>query len=182
MRSATYEHSTCTDPTDSYLFKIALLLDWLTAKVKHRILIEVTRLLILGFYEDFRDFLHALEQAEDQCRSEAEFKAVWMRKLAAAERVAKLVGQLESIGHVPYNGRDLVNYLVGNDRLEELQLFVKATRLEREAEAMLDKAKRGFLASFAKRRLARDQRAALLQKYRELTQLTSGTTDSTSRS
>jgi hypothetical protein len=181
MTTTTYDQFVGPDPTESYTFRAAVLFEWVLARAKLRFLIEITRLLLLGFYEDFRDFVRDIEQAEDRSKCEAGFKAIWARKSAAAEKVATLVSQLESMGDVPYRGRYLVDYLLGRDRLEKLKLFVEATKLEARAEGLLDKAKREFLASFGKRKLTKGQRTALLQKYKELAQLASGSTETIPR-
>lgn len=178
MTTATYDQYLLSDPTESYTFKVGLFFDRLVARVTVRVVVETARLLFLGFYAEFETFLDGIESAEEQSRTESEFKGLWERKLRVAQNTAQLVKQLESLAGVTYKGKDLVNYLVGRDRLGGLKLFVEATGFEQKGEAILAHAKREFLVAYGKRRLSRGQREALLEKHKELSQLLPGTSKS----
>ncbi len=168
MTSVTYDQLVCMDPTSTYQFKGVILLERLITRIRLRFLLEMTRLLMLGFYDDFQTFLQNVESAEHRSRSESEFRAIFGCKLRAAQATSGMIERLQILEGLRYRERDLLDYLIGRDRLEELSLFVKATMIENEAEGMLDEAKREFLKSFAKRKLTKVQRAAILQKYDEL--------------
>ena len=182
MTTITYDQLVARDPTESSLFKCAMVFDRVVAKLKLKFLIEVMRLLMLGFYEDFRCFVQATDGAEAQAEKQAQFMAVQKLKLAAAANTAKLISRLESLDGVPYKGGNLLDYILGRDRLDDLRLFVKATRVEHQAEEVLDQAKSQFLSSFAKRRLSKSQQTALLQKFNELKQVAVGNGPPISRS
>jgi hypothetical protein len=170
VNSITYEQLSRLDPTDTTLFKAAVFLDRVLGKIKIWFLVEITRLVLLGFYEDFQDFVRAIDRAEDQSENEAEFRATWTRKSEAAERIDRLVHVLERLGNLEYKGTSLLEYLIGAERLENLRLFVRAAAVEGEGEEILNKAKKEFLAAFAQRRLSQGQQVALMEKYKELVQ------------
>ncbi len=174
MHEATYEHFVRLDPTESPLFKLGLFFDRLVTKVQFRFLVVMTRLLFLGFYDDLRIFLEKIELAEGQAQSESEHKAVWDRKMKVAQETEKLAQLLQSMGRISYQGSDLVAYIVGQDRLEEIKIFVELARLEGRGEAILEQTKRDFLGTFGKRRLTRDQRTTFVRKHKELSQVLSG--------
>jgi len=171
MTTATYETWSQPDPTETRLFWWAVRLERLIATFKFHFLIEFTRLLLLGFYEDFQAFLARIELEENRSENEAQFKAVFQHKVRAAERMEELVSHLDSLGNVPYKGCKLGEYLVGADRLEELKLFVRATALEREGEEILDQGKRKFLVTVTQRKLTPNQQSAMLGRYKELAEL-----------
>lgn len=171
MTTATYETWSRLDPTESSLFRWTVRLERVIATFKFRFLIELTRLLLLGFYEDFQAFLVRIELEEDRSENEAQFKAVFGHKARAADRVEQLVSHLDSLGAVSYKGRNLREYLVGTDRLEELRLFVRATALEREGEEILDQSRRKLVVTVTQRRLTPNQRTAMLDRYKELAEL-----------
>lgn len=155
-----------------------MILQRLTAAAKLRVLVELTRLVLLGFYDDFCRFMDDMEQAENQSQSEAVFSTVWSLRLSAAEKTSKLIQRLERMKDVSYKGRSLLDYLIGDNRLEEMSLFVQMVKLEAEGEQILAKAKRDFMAAFGKRKLSKNQRTALLEKYRELLPVASQTGNS----
>lgn len=171
MTTATYDTWSRLDPTESSMFWWAVRLERVITTVKFHFLIELTRLLLLGFYEDFQTFLAKIELEEGRCESEAQFTAIFGYKARAAGRIEQLVCRLDSLGDVSYKGRNLPEYLVGTDRLEELKLFVRATALEREGEEILDRSKKKFVFTVTQRKLTPNQRTALLDRYRELAEL-----------
>ncbi len=173
MASITYEELQGIDPTDSILYRAAVLFDGLLRRVKLGILVEISRLLFLGFYEDFRIFLDAIEQAEGASVNAGEFEAVWSCKLRVANKIAVLVARLESIGAASYKDTSLIHYIAGKERLEGLKLFVQATDVERQGEEILTRTKGAFLTSFAQRKLTQNQQASLLEKYKELAEVLS---------
>ena len=168
MSEATFEQLGSLDPTKTFLFKAAMLFEGLVLKLKLRVLMQICRLLLLGFCEDFRIFVREIELAEDRSRSEAEYKLVWSFKSEAAGNVARLVDKLESMQGSFYSARTLPDYLIGEERLEELKMFIRLTQVECEADGLIDAAKKDFLRSFAKRQLSKSQQAAFLRKYEEL--------------
>ncbi len=121
----------------------------------------------MGFYDELQTFLDPVALAEDQSRSESEYRAVWERKQKVAQKTASLVAQLELLGQLTYKGTNLLHHIVGAQRLEELTLFVEATNLEKRGERILAQAKKDFLATFGKHQLSRNQRLALLEKHKE---------------
>lgn len=171
MDATTYEQFVGLDPTKSFLFRAAIVLERLITAFRVRLLIEVTRLVLLGFYDDFRTFLDAIEGAEDQTHKESEYIAIWSLKTSVAEKTGKLVERLESIRGITYRGKNLGDYLIGKERLDHLKLFVEVAKLERQGEDILRQARKDFLASFAKYKLTSSQRTALLEKYKELSKL-----------
>jgi hypothetical protein len=168
MTAATFDTWSRLDPTESSIFWWAVRLERVIATVKFHFLIELTRLLLLGFYEDFQTFLATIELEEGRSENEAQFTAVFGYKARAAERIEQLVSRLDSLRAVSHKGRNLPEYLVGTDRLEELKLFVRATALEREGEEVLDRSKKKFVLTVTQRKLTPNQRTALLDRYREL--------------
>ncbi len=168
MTTATYDAWSRLDPTESSMFRWTVRLERVITTFKFRFLIELTRLLLLGFYEDFQAFLVGIELEEDRSENEAQFKAVFRHKARAAERIEQLVSHLDSLGTASYKGRKLPEYLVGTDRLVELRLFVRATALEREGEEILEQRKTKFLVAVTRRRLTPNQRTAVLDRYKEL--------------
>lgn len=169
MPTATYEQFVVLDPTESFAFKVGALLNRLLAKVRLRLLIEAARLFFLGFYDEFIQFVGMIEEAEARSRSEAEWDKIWRLRLHVAERIEGLLDRFALLERASYRGRDLLDYLIGRDRLEQLRLFVSATRLDQQAELAIQQSKREFLATFVKQKLSRAQRTAFLEKYREMT-------------
>ncbi len=180
MTTATYDQLTCPDPTETYAFKAGLFVDRLLARLRVRLLVEVARLLFLGFYDDLQNFLRTIQLAEERAQSEAEYKAIWNHKAKVALKTAELVSQLESIGNVRYGSRGLVDYVVGADRLDQLKLFVEISQFEQAGEAILAQAKRDFLTAYGKRAPSKTQRTALLEKHKELRDFLSGLSSSAS--
>jgi len=178
MSATTYDRFASLDPTNTPLFRMAMILQRMTAAAKLRVLVELTRLVLLGFYDDFCRFIDHVEQAENQSQGEAGFSAVSSLKLSTAEKTSKLIQRLERMKHVSYKGTNLIDYLIGDNRLEEMSLFVQMVKLEAEGEQILAKAKMGFMAAFGKHKLSKNQRTALLEKYRELLPVASATGDS----
>lgn len=174
MTTATYDEWSRLDPTESAVFWWAVRLERVIATVRLHFLIELTRLLLLGFYEDFQSFLVRVEVEEDRGENEAQFKAIFRLKARAAERVEELLSRLDSLAGVSYKGRSLPEYLVGTERREELKLFLRATALEREGEEILEHSKKKYLISVTQRKLTANQRTALLDRYRELAELPRG--------
>jgi len=171
MTTDTYDTWSRLDPTESSMFWLAVRLERVITRVKFHFLIELTRLLLLGFYEDFQTFLATIELEEGRSENEAQFTAVFRHKARAAERIEQLVSRLDSLGAVSYKGRSLPEYLVGRGRLDELKLFARATALEREGEEILDQSKKKFVLTVTQRKLTPNQRTALLDRYRELAEL-----------
>ena len=180
MTTTTYDQFMVSDPTESYAFKIGLFLDRWVAKVRTRILVELAHLLFLKFYDDLQHFLRTIQSEEEQSRTEAQHKVLWDRKSRVAEKTAELIAQLDAIGRVTYRGRDLVDYIVGKDRVEELKLLVDAVRFEQRGEEILARTRKDFLTAFGKRQLTKSQRLALLEKHRELSEFLSGKIPSSS--
>lgn len=178
MTTATYDEFIGSDPTETYAFKVGLFLDRLLARITVRVLVEIAHLLFLKFYDDLGNFLHRTELAEAQSRNESEYTAISKRRIKVAQETARLVEHFESIGGVTFEGKNLVEYLVGRDRLQELKLFVKMAQFEEAGERILVQARRDFFASFGRRRLNKMQRTALLEKRKELSQLLSAPTKS----
>ncbi|HMD85679.1 MAG TPA: hypothetical protein VKO18_13375 [Terriglobia bacterium] len=171
MTTATYDSWSRLDPTDSTVFRWADRLGRVITTVKIHFLIELTRLFLLGFYDDFQTFLVRVEFEENRSESEAQFRAIFGVKIRAAERIEQLLSRLDLLGAVSYRGRNLSEYLVGTDRMEDLKLFVRAMSLEREGEEILDRSKKKFVFTVTQRKLTPNQRTALLDRYRELAQL-----------
>jgi hypothetical protein len=168
MSSVTYDELVGTNPTDSFFFKAGMLLNRVQRRVRFRLVVEMARLFFLGFYEDFVRFAEALDEAESRSRDAAEFEKVWSCRLNAAEKIERLVECFDSMRHFRYKGKNLVDYVIGDERLEQLRAFVQGTRVDEQAELAISRAKNGFLSTFAARRLNRTQRSALLEKYREM--------------
>ncbi len=69
---------------------------------------------------------------------------------------------------LPFKGSDLADYVAGKDRIEVLRFFIKNTRFEHEAEEIIEHSKVEFLSRFARRKLTREQRNLLVEKYRKI--------------
>jgi hypothetical protein len=178
MTTTTYDQFMASDPTDSYAFRIGLILNRWVTKVRARVLVEPAHLLFLKFYDDLQVFLRMIQLAEEQSRSEAEYKVLWEQKSQVVARTGELVARIDAIGRVTYNGRDLVDYIVGKERAEELRLLVDTVQFEQRGEEILARTRQDFLATFRKRQLTKSQRSALLEKHRELSEFLSGKTQS----
>lgn len=170
MSVTTYEQFASIDPTQSFLFKAALVLERAVAAMRIRVLIEVARLVMLGFYDDFRTFVDMVERVESQSRTEAQYTAIWSSKVKASENTEKLIHHLEALASFTYRGRNLVDYVMGADRLQHMKLFVEMVRVERQGEEILGRARKDFLAAFARHKLTNSQRTALLLKYKEMSE------------
>jgi hypothetical protein len=168
MSSITYDELVGQDPTDSFLFKAVMFLNQVQRRVRFGLLVEATRLSFLGFYDDFVKFAEALDEAEGRSQNAPEFDRVWECRLHAAGKIEKLIACFEPLRGARYGGRDLVDYIIGDERLDQLAVFAQATRLDEQAESVIARAKGQFLSTFATRKLNRAQRSALLDKYREL--------------
>jgi len=166
--SVAYGQPLPLDPTSSSSFRLFRLFERLLVWARIRFVIEMARLFFLGFYEDFRRFLVGLERELDRSETEAQYKLLWAIKAEASEKMDVLLDHLGPLEHYRYKGQGLVEYLIGAQRLQELRLFVKATKLEGEAEGLIDGTKVAFVTSLAQRQLTESQRIAMLEKYREL--------------
>jgi hypothetical protein len=168
MSSVTYDLTLAADPTQAFTFKAGMFLNRLQRRFRFRIIVEIARLLFLGFYEDFVEYGDLLETAEAGSKNATDFEAVWRRRLRAARDIERLIATFESMQGASYQGRDLVEYVIGSERLEHLRAFVVATRLDERAETAIAQAKRQFLRTFATRKLSNAQRTAFVEKYRAL--------------
>ena len=168
MATTTYDQFLGLDPTESFAFKAGAFLNGLLARFRLRLFIEAARLFFLGFYDEFVQFVNMIEEAEARSGNEAEWSKVWVLRVHVAERIEKLLDRFAQLEGASYRGKDLLDYLLGRDRIEQLRLFVWATRLDQQAEVAIEQSKKEFLASFGRRTLTRAQRTAFLEKYEEL--------------
>jgi len=169
MTTTTADHFTLfADPAESFEFKAFILLDSIILRIKLRGLIELTRLSFLGFYDRFEKFLGQIQYVEDDALGEQAMKAVLAQRLRLAENVEMLVARLEPMMRVQFKDSNLGEYVAGKDRIDVLKFFIKNTRFEHKAEEMIEESKVEFLSRFARRKLTREQRLLLLEKYRKI--------------
>lgn len=156
-----------TDPTDSFEFKAFFLLDSIITKARLRVLIELTRLSFLGFYDRFEKFLEQLQLAEDEAIGEETAKAVVGQRLHLAASIETLLARLDPMTRITFKGSNLGEYVAGKDRIDTLRLFIKSARIDQQAEDKIEQSKVEFLSSFARRRLTKHQQSLLVEKYRK---------------
>lgn len=168
MTTTTADRFPAFDPAQSFEFRAFLILDRVVTKVHLRILVELTRLSFLGFFDRFESFLSSLLLAEDEAMSERGIREILEQKVKLAKSIERLVKSLESMGHVPFRNSSLAVYIAGNDRIETLKSFVNSAKLESGIEDQIEQAKLDFLSTFARRKLTREQRNLLVEKYRKI--------------
>jgi hypothetical protein len=169
MTTTTADHfALFADPSESFEFKAFILLDSIIVRIKLRGLIELTRLSFLGFYDRFEKFLSQIQYIEDDTVGEEAMKAVLSQRLRLAQNVERLVARLEPMTHVPFKDSNLGEYIAGKDRIDVLKFFIKNTRFEHEAEELIEHSKIQFLSRFARRKLTREQKNLLVEKYRKI--------------
>jgi hypothetical protein len=168
MTTTTADRFSPFDPAQSFEFKAFLFFERLVATVKVRILVELARLSFLGFFDRFESFLDELQLAEDESTSEQDIRAVLDQKIKLVKNIERLVTSLESMRGVSFKKSNLAIYVAGKERIEMLGNFLKSTALEQGVEEQIEEAKTDFLSTFARRKLTREQRALLIEKYRKL--------------
>jgi len=156
-----------TDPTQSFEFKAFILLDSIITRARLRILIELTRLSFLGFYDRFEKSLDQLQIMEDEATGEEMVKMVMGRRLHFATSIETLLARLEPMTRIPFKGSSLGEYVAGRDRIETLKYFIRGAKIDQQAEDLIEQSKTEFLSSFARRRLTKQQQALLVEKYRK---------------
>jgi hypothetical protein len=169
MTTTTADRFPEFDPAQSFELRAFFLLDPIVAKVRARILVELTRLSFLGFFDRFESFLDSVQLAEDEATSEHEVCEILSQKDKLAKSIERLVNSLDSMARVPFRDSSLAVYVAGNSRMEILKAFVASAKLERGIEDQIEQAKLDFLSKFARRKLTRDQRQLLVEKYRKIT-------------
>ena len=155
------------DPTDSFEFKAFILLDSIVTRARLRVLIELTRLSFLGFYDRFEKSLDQLQFMEDEALGEETAKAVVGQRLRLATTVETLLARLEPMTRVTFKSSNLGEYVAGRERMDTLRLFIKGSKIDQQAEDMIEQSKVEFLSSFARRRLTKQQQNLLIEKYRK---------------
>ena len=168
MTTITADRFPAFDPAESFEFRAFLLLDAVVARVRARILVELVRLSFLGFFDRFESFVDSLQKAEDESASETEIHTVLEHKMKLAASIERLMKSLDSMARVPFRESNLAAYVAGDGRIEALRDFVSSAQLEQGIENQIEQAKTEFLSTFARRKLTREQRRVLIDKYRKI--------------
>jgi hypothetical protein len=168
MTTTTANRFSPFDPAESIEFKAFLFLERLVAMARVRILVGLTRLSFLGFFDRFESFISEMQLAEDEATTEHDVRFILDRKIKLAKSVERLVASLDSMARVPFRASNLAIYIAGRERIEVLKAYLKSTSLEQGMEEEIEQAKVDFLSTFARRKLTREQRTLLVDKYRKI--------------